>query len=59
MATTLSTYFRQQRFHLGLRPGDVARLMGYKSIVGTANKIVLFEERGDIRTDLFRKLAAV
>jgi hypothetical protein len=56
MATNLSTYFRQQRLQLGLRPGQVASLMGYKSITGTANKIVMFEERGDIRADLFEKL---
>jgi hypothetical protein len=30
--------------------------MGYKSIAGTANKIVMFEERGDVRADLFEKL---
>ena len=30
--------------------------MGYKSVVGAANKIVMFEERGDIRADLFEKL---
>jgi transcriptional regulator with XRE-family HTH domain len=59
MATHLSTYFRQQRLQLGLRLGDVARRMGYKSIDGTANKIILFEERGDILADLFEKLAAV
>jgi hypothetical protein len=59
MATQLSNYFRQQRIRLGFRHGDVARLMGYKSIVGTANKIVMFEERGDIRHDLFTKLAGV
>ncbi len=58
MATKLSNYFRQQRIRLGLRPGDVARLMGYQSIVGAANKIVMFEERGDILTELFQKLAA-
>ena len=58
MATNLSNYFRQQRLRLGLRPGDVARRMGYKSIVGAANKIVMFEERGDIRPDLFEKLRA-
>ena len=56
MATNLSTYFRQQRLRLGLRPGQVASLMGYKSIAGAANKIVMFEERGDIRADLFEKL---
>jgi hypothetical protein len=32
--------------------------MGYKSIAGAANKIVMFEERGDIRADLFEKLKA-
>lgn len=58
MATNLSHYFRQRRLQLGLRPGDVARLMGYKSIVGAANKIVMFEERGDIRADLFEKMKA-
>ena len=56
MATHLSDYFRQQRLHLGLRLGDVARRMGYRSIAGTANKLVLFEELGDIRLDLFEKL---
>ena len=58
MATNLSDYFRQRRLQLGLRPGQVAHLMGYKSIVGAANKIVMFEERGDIRPDLFEKLKA-
>jgi len=33
--------------------------MGYKSIVGTANKIVMFEERGDILAEIFKKLATV
>jgi hypothetical protein len=33
--------------------------MGYKSIVGTANKIVMFEERGDILAAVFNKLAVV
>ncbi len=56
MATNLSTYCRQRRLQLGLRPGNVARRMGYVSIAGAANKIVLFEERGDIRSDLFNKL---
>ena len=58
MATNLSSYCRQRRLALGLRPGQVARLMAYKSIVGAANKIVMFEERGDIRADLFEKLKA-
>ena len=57
MATNLSNYFRQRRIRLGLRHGDLARLMGYKSVFGTANKIVMFEERGDILAEVFRKLA--
>jgi hypothetical protein len=59
MATILSNHFRQRRLQLGLRHGEVARLMGYKSIVGAANKIVRFEETGDVLADLFQKLAAV
>jgi len=58
LATNLSAYFQQRRLVLGLRPGEVVRRMGYKSIVGTTNKVVLFEERGDIRPDLFDKLKA-
>ena len=44
---------------LGLRYGDVARLLGYRSIVGAANKIVRFEQTGDIDRRLFQKLATV
>ena len=58
MSTNLSTYFRQRRLALGLRPGEVVCRMGYKSIAGTTNKIVLFEERGNVRPDLFEKLKA-
>lgn len=57
MATNLSNYFRQKRIRLGLRLGDLVRKMGYRSIAGAANKIVMFEERGDIQSDLFQKLA--
>jgi hypothetical protein len=58
LATNLSTYFRQRRLKLGLRLGEVVRRMGYRRIAGAANKIVTFEEEGDIRADLFEKLAA-
>ena len=58
MATNLSSFFRQRRIALGLRPGAVARLMGYKSIVGACNKLIYFEERGEIPADLLVKLAA-
>jgi len=57
MATNLSSYFPRTPLALGLRPGDVVRRMGYKSIAGTANKIIRFEETGDVLADLFTKLA--
>ena len=57
MSTHLSRFFRERRIDLGLRPGDVARRMGYKSLHGACNKLIYFEERGDIPVDLFRKLA--
>ena len=59
MSTHLSRFFRERRIELGLRHGEVAGRMGYKSIVGTANKIVRFEETGDILAAAFAKLAAV
>ena len=55
----LSRHFKNRRLDLGLRPGDVARLMGYRSIVGAANKICQFEQNGNIHADLFAKLAEV
>jgi hypothetical protein len=59
MATNLSRFFRQRRLAFGLRPGAVAQRMGYKSIVGAANKIVRFEETGEILAAVLVKLAAV
>ncbi len=59
MATNLSNHFRLQRVALGLRPGQVARPLGYKSLVGAANKVVRFEQAGDINSHFFRQLAAV
>jgi hypothetical protein len=59
MATRLSAYFRKRRLDLGLRPGEVARRIGYKSIVGCANKLCQFELTGSIRGDLLLKIAAV
>ncbi len=59
MSTHLSRFFRQRRIELGLRYGDLARQLGYKSLPGVCNKIVMFEERGDILAAVFNKLAAV
>jgi hypothetical protein len=44
---------------LNLRPGQVAKLLGYTSLVGAANKVVRFEESGDVDQRFFKKLAAV
>ena len=57
--TILSRYFKTRRLDLGLRPGAVARQMGYRSIVGAANKICQFEQTGNIHAELFAKLAEV
>ena len=57
MSTHLSRFFRERRIELGLRYGDVARRMGYRSLHGACNKLIYFEERGDIPVALFRKLA--
>ncbi len=57
VATNLSRFFRERRIDLGLRHGDVARQLGYKSLPGVCNKIVMFEERGDILAAVFTKLA--
>jgi len=59
MSTNLSNHFRQQRIVLGLRPGQVARLLGYRSVVGAANKIIRFEQTGDVDSRFFRQLAVV
>ena len=58
MATHLARYFRQRRLALGLRPGQVARRMGYQNPVGGANRICLFEQTGSMKPHLFAKLQA-
>ena len=37
----------------------MAKLLGYKSLPGGANKIIYFEERGIIKPDLMQRLAMV
>jgi hypothetical protein len=59
LTTRLSEHFRQRRLALELRHGEVARRLGYKSIVGGANKIVRFEQTGEIDHKLFLRLANV
>lgn len=59
MTTNLSRYFQQRRLSVGLRHGEVAKRMGYKSLAGACNKIIYFEERGEIVAPVLVKLAAV
>jgi transcriptional regulator with XRE-family HTH domain len=59
MSTHLSRFFRQRRGARKLSFGDLARQLGYKNVAKGANKVIKFERDGNIKPDLFRKLAAV
>jgi hypothetical protein len=59
VATRLSEHFRQRRLALELKHGEVARRLGYRSVAGGANKIVRFEQSGDIDAGLLLRLAEV
>jgi hypothetical protein len=59
MATNLSNLFRRQRIGLNLRPGQVAKILGYTSLVGAANNVVRFEQTGNVDHRFFKKLAGV
>jgi transcriptional regulator with XRE-family HTH domain len=59
MSTHLSRFFRQRREARKLSFGEVARQLGYKNVAKGANKIIKFERDGNIRPDLFRRLAQV
>ncbi len=53
----LSNLFRRRRMERGLRPGQLARLLGYKNITKGANRIQSFENGGKARPDLLGNLA--
>ncbi len=59
MATNLSNHFWQRRLQLGLRLADMAKLLGYRSLIGAANKIVRFEQTGDVDSRFLRQLTTV
>jgi hypothetical protein len=59
MTTHLATYFAHRRREKGLRLGQVAKLLGYDNIAKGARRVQTFEQTGDIRAELFTKLAAV
>ena len=44
---------------MNLRPGQIAKILGYTSLVGAANKIIRFEESGDVDYRFFKRLAGV
>jgi transcriptional regulator with XRE-family HTH domain len=57
MSTHLSRFFRQRREARKFSFGDLARRLGYRNVTKGANRIIKFERDGNIRPDLFRKLA--
>jgi len=59
MTTHLSRFFRQRREGLTISYGDVARRLGYVNVTKGANKVIKFERDGNIKPELFHKLAAV
>jgi hypothetical protein len=59
MTTHLSRFFRQCREARKLSFGDLARRLSYKNVTKGANKVIKFERDGNIRPDLFVKLAEV
>jgi transcriptional regulator with XRE-family HTH domain len=59
MTTHLSRFFRQRRLDRKLAFGDLARRLGYVNVAKGANRIIKFERDGNIKLDLFRKLAAI
>lgn len=59
MATNLSRYFEERRIARGLKPGQLASLVGYKNIPKGSNRIRAFEIAGKISTSLFEKLVSV
>jgi len=57
MSTHLSRHFEQARLAKGLKPGQLALLIG-KNISKIGNRIRQFELTGDISKELFEKLVA-
>jgi hypothetical protein len=55
----LSSHFKSERIAKHLKPGDVARAIGYQNIAKGANRIVRFEREGVVKEDLLIKVAAI
>lgn len=58
MATHLSRYFEQQRLRRGLRPSQLAALIGRQNISKAGSRIRQFELTGKVAQPLFVKLAS-
>ncbi len=56
MATQLSRYFEQQRVARGLKPGQLAQLLGFSNLSKNGSRIRVFEQTGAISKELFEKL---
>jgi hypothetical protein len=54
----LSRHFEQARLARGLKPSELARLAGCINVLKNGNRIRQFELTGDIRQELFEKIAA-
>jgi len=56
MATQLSRFFEQQRLAKGLRPGELAHLIGCSNVPKNGSRIRVFEQTGAISKELSEKL---
>lgn len=59
MTTHLSKLFRHERQAAGIKLGDLARRLGRRNITKACNKIMRFEEGGDIDQALQDELATI
>lgn len=58
MATHLSKYFKKRRIEMGLKTGQLARLVGYRNLSKGIRRITEFETTGAVHPVLFQKLTA-
>jgi hypothetical protein len=59
MTTHLAAFFKKRRLGNRLSFGRLARLAGYRNISKSARHIQVFEQTGDVHSDLLAKLLAV
>jgi transcriptional regulator with XRE-family HTH domain len=59
MTNHLGGYFRERRQQRGLSLGQLARLLGYRTVSKGANRIARLEREGAVTEDLLLRLAGV